>query len=358
MLATYPVEATQENWLSSCLTTALLLRLEQLDAGQDVDQFPTDVDEKYRETIARFTGVVDRFNALSDALAGLSPEQRSAVRDAIETQNRFPEIFDPASDCFVCNDALPEVHALARKLFEFSFGVLSKIKTPGSDVSVRDVHYAIAYDHLLKKCCPFCGLERLEPHHPDIPRPDLDHYLAISQYPFCGVNLRNLTPMGDRCNSSYKLAVDILRDKDGSRLPCYDPYGDVTTGFSLTGSTIIGSPAGEPVWVLQLAPEVPETENWNRIFRIRLRLEQSLKAEFAGWVTEIGGVLRGLGYNLDIIEDVFAGLQRYQAICSMETLPGVALLKAEVASLLFQALGTDGLQERTHAFIKETSAPA
>lgn len=355
MLATYPIEATEENWLSACLTEAILTRLAQLDAGEESAVFPSDVEEDYREIIGRFTGIVDRFNALTDALENLNADERSAVRNAIETQNRIPDIFDAESECFVCNDTLPEVHALARRLFEFSFGALSRIKSPGAESSVRDLHYAIAYDHLSKKCCPFCGMERLEPHHPDIPRPDLDHYLAISRYPFCGVNLRNLTPMGDRCNSSYKLAEDILHDEHGNRLPCYDPYGDVTTEISLAGSVIVGSPAGVPVWSLQLEPATPQTENWNRVFRIELRLEQSLKAEFSGWVTEIGGVLRGLGYDLDAPEQVAEGLNRYRVICGTETLPGIGHLKAEVVSLLIEALGTDELQERTHTFIKEAA---
>lgn len=355
MLETYPVEAAEENWLSTCLTSAILVRLAQLDAGEASAAFPADVPEQYRETISRYTGIVERFNDLSHALAELSAGERETVRSAIETQNRIPEIFDGATQCFVCSGALPAIHNLAKRLFEFSFGVLSRIKSPGAESSVRDVHYAVAYEHLTKKCCPFCGMERLEPHHPDIPRHDLDHYLAISRYPFCGVNLRNLTPMGDRCNSSYKLAEDILHDEEGNRLPCYDPYGDITTEFSLAGSTIVGSPAGKPDWVLQLEPASPQTENWDRIFRIKLRLEESLNAEFSSWATEIGGVLRNLGYDLDVLDQVSQGLIRYREICHTETLRGIGHLKAEVASLLIQDLGSVEKRERTHAFLKEAS---
>lgn len=356
MLATYPVEATHENWLSECLTEAISSRLDLLDAGQDFDQFPADVSEEYRDIISRYTSVVVHFNALADALVGLSPEERDTVRKALETQNRVPEIFDPASDCCVCDVDLPNIHNLAKKLFEVSFGILSRIKSPGAQVSVRDGHYAITYAHLQKKCCPFCGMERFEPQHPDIPRPDLDHYLAISRYPFCGVNLRNLTPMGDRCNSSYKLAKDILHDDQGNRLPCHDPYGDITTGLSLAGSTIVGSPSGDPVWVLKLVPETPETENWSRIFGIQLRLEQSVRAEFSAWVTEIGGVIREFGHDLNVVDEVLIGLQRYKAVCRTEALRGVGLLKEEVTSLLIQSLEADELRERTHAFIKEVSS--
>lgn len=358
MLETYPIEATEENWLNTCLTSAILTRLAQLDAGETSAVFPTDVLEQYQETISRYTGIVERFNELSQALAGLSAGQREAVRSAIETQNRIPEIFDGTIHCFVCKETLPEIHNLAKNLFEFSFGALSRIKSPGAESSVRDVHYAVAYKHLKKKCCPFCGMERLEPNHPDIPRHDLDHYLAISRYPFCGINLRNLAPMGDRCNSSYKLAGDILHDQQGNLLPCYDPYGDVTAEFSLAGSIIVGTPAGEPVWNLHLGPVSPQTANWDRLFQIRLRLEQSLKAEFSSWATEIGRIVESLGYDLNVLEEFSKGLIRYREICGTESLSAIGHLKAEVASLLIQDLESDEKRERTHTFLKEASSQA
>jgi hypothetical protein len=358
MLATYPIEAAEENWLSDCLTTSLLARLAHLDAGVAYDAFPADVLAEYREIITRFTGIVERFNALADALMVLNADQRQAVRSAIETQNRIPDIFDGATECFACNDVLPDVHELARKLFEFSFGALSKIKSPGAESPVRDVHFTISYDHLAKKCCPFCGMERLEPHHPDIPRPDLDHYLAVSLYPFSGVNLRNLTPMGDRCNSSYKLAQDILYDQHRNRSPCYDPYGDITAEFSLAGSTILGTPDGVPVWNLHLGPTSPQTANWDRIFRIKLRLEQSLNAEFSSWTTDMGEVLRNWGYDLNVLEDVSEGLIRYRTSCTTDSLPAIGHLKAEIASLLIQDLKSDEKRERTHTFLKEAMSQA
>jgi hypothetical protein len=352
MFETYAIEATEENWLSDCLTKSILGRLTQFDEGETPSAFPADVPAAYQDTISRFTGIVERFNQLSDALAGLNAGQREAVRTAIETQNRIPEIFDGVTQCSNCKENLPEIHDLAKELFEFSFKALSRIRTPEAQTSVRDVHFKIAYDRLSKKCCPCCGMERLEPPHPDIPRPDLDHYLMISQYPFCGANLRNLVPMGDRCNSSYKLAKDILFDQQENRVPCYDPYGDATAEFSLAGSAILGTPAGEPIWNLHLGPDSPQTANWDRIFRVKLRLEESLKAEFTSWAEDIGGILSGLGCNLDAAEEVSEGLIRYREICGTDTLSGIGRLKAEIASLFIQDLGSDETRERTHAFLK------
>ncbi len=162
--------------------------------------------------------------------------------------------------------------------------------------------------------------------------------------------------MGDRCNSSYKLALDVLHDADGKRLPCYDPYGDATTSFSLDGSEIFGGARGGPIWQVILNPDTPETANWGRVFRIKLRLEESLRAEFWGWLVEIGGFLRSLGFNLEVIEEVRTGLLRYKDACSLESLPGVALLKEGVASLLLQGLDSEDQSDRTHAFLRDALA--
>lgn len=351
MLETYALVATEDNWLSDCLTSSLLSRLECLDEGLELVDFPLDAEEAYREIIAGYPGILERFGSLVNGLLGLNADQRAIVREAIETQNRFPDIFEAAEPCVVCCDTLPEIHALARDLFEFSFKALSRIKSPNSDVPVRDRQYGLVRENLSKKCCPFCGLERLEPAHPDIPRPDLDHYLLVSRYPFCGVNLKNLAPMGDRCNSSYKLTLDVLHDADGHRLECYDPYGDSTVSFNIEDSDIFDDMGNGPRWVMNFVPNNSATANWNRMFKIDLRLEHSLNSEFNDWVKEIGGFIEGLDFDYQVIDELRAGLIRYRDVTSLESMRSIGRLKEGVASLLLESLNTEATQDRTHAFL-------
>lgn len=353
MLETHSPLAAEDNWLNDCLTSSLLLRLEIFDGGNIPPDFPHDVQPEYRGIIDSYPGLVERFNLLSGELAELSNMEREIVRSAIITQNQIPEIFDGSSPCITCINELPEIHASARRLFEFSFRTLSRIKSPGSLSSVRDNQFSIARQHLKKKCCPFCGLERLEPYHPDIPRHPLDHYLAVSRYPFCGVNLKNLPPIGERCNSSYKLALDIIHDEEGNRLACLDPYGDVTLGFYVENLELFDGFGGKPEWTLVVHPDTPEAANWDRIFRIRTRLEESLKADFDEWLTEMGGFLKKIDCGVDTIESLKKGLIRYRAACGLETLPSIGLLKSGVASMLLRNLGTESVQQRTHTFLKD-----
>ena len=352
MLETYSSDAVEENWLSNCLVSSLLLRLDELDAGQELHEFPQGVDAVYQAIIENRPGLIARFNNLSDALADLDGPQRDVVRNAVVTQNQIPEVFDGATPCVACRTELPDIHELAKELFEFCFGVLSTIKSPGSNTPVRDKQYKTARDNLAKKCCPFCGMERLEPAHPDIPRHDLDHYLAVSKYPFCGANLRNLAPMGDRCNSSYKLALDVIFDADGNRVECFDPYGDATADFTIENSLILDGPGDGPTWQVELVPATQATANWNRLFQIVLRLEESLRSEFKDWLSDIGAFLRRLNYNPEVLEELIAGLQRYRDTCFMETLSSIGRLKEGVASLLLLGLAGEQ-QDRAHAFLKE-----
>lgn len=66
--------------------------------------------------------------------------------------------------------------------------------------------------------------------------------------------------------------------------------------------------------------------------------------------------LRQLGYNLDSIEDLKAGLVRYRSACSLEALPSIGRLKEGVASLLLRGLEEEAQRERTHSFVREALA--
>lgn len=355
MLETYSLDAVEENWLSDCLVSSLLIYLDQLDAGQEPQQFPQGVDSAYQVILENYPGVIARFKTLVNALAGLDAPQREVVRNAIATQNQLPEVFEGATPCVACKTDLPDIHKLAKSLFEFCFETLSRIKSPGSNSAVRDKQYKTARDNLTKKCCPFCGMERLEPAHPDIPRHDLDHYLAVSKYPFCGANLRNLAPMGDRCNSSYKLALDVIYDDDGNRLECFDPYGDQTASFTIENSVILDHSGQGPTWRVEVVPATRATANWDRLFRIVLRLEESLRTEFSDWLVEIGAYLRRSGFNADVMEELQLGLRSYRDTCFTESLSSIAQLRENIASLFLLEL--DGKQQdRMHAFLREAFA--
>lgn len=71
--------------------------------------------------------------------------------------------------------------------------------------------------------CPFCGIYPIDGEF-DETRDAFDHFLPKSKYPFNSVNLKNLIPSCNKCNSSYKRDKDPLLDEDGNRKKAFYPF--------------------------------------------------------------------------------------------------------------------------------------
>ena len=339
MFFTFPIAATEDNWLSDWLNNYLLCCWQALETDAALPEYLVDLDAGYRVEVERLSGILQRVCALIDVVRELSIEERNLLVSSAITQNNIPAIFDSATECSTCANALPDAHQHARELFQFCFDRLSKIHSPGSPISIRDRQYQTIFQNAPSCCCPFCGMSRLEPYHPDIPRHDMDHFLAISKYPFAGSNLKNLVPMCDRCNSAYKGAADILYDCAGNRSACVFPYGDEIVQLEISCSEVFGENGRGPVWDLRLVPDSAKTRNWDRIFRIRFRyIEGVLKTEYNGWLVQMGGFISALGYNIGEKDSVIEGLRKYCGVCEYDSLPGIARIKQAVVTLLVEKL--------------------
>jgi len=185
----------------------------------------------------------------------------------------------PALNCDRLGDLPVGIREAAKDLFEFAFSLLT-------DLGVRDRHYLAIYEAISYHVCPFCGLEYFDA--PGAPREDLDHYLASSHYPFAASNLRNLSPMGMKCNERYKLAVDILRDEHGNRRRSFDPYTIRNLRISLLNSVPFGGGDGQnPAWQIDFVRDSAECGTWDQVFRLRERMQRDvLDRSFGGWLNE------------------------------------------------------------------------
>ena len=98
--------------------------------------------------------------------------------------------------------------------------------------------------------------------------------------------------MGNKCNSKYKLAKDIMYKDDGTRRKAiYLPYnlGGINIRISLDQSEPF---AGKqdlfplPRWELEFEPKVEEVSTWETVFHISERYQRDiLDAEFKKLVT-------------------------------------------------------------------------
>lgn len=328
MLFGYPLAATQNNWLHDCVLTAVQNVHAMVDAKKQYPAWPKILPDEHRATLKSRTGLRDRLNAYNIALRTLSSKsERDAVLAAVMDQNRIPELLSNACNCSAIGSLPTAIHDAATELFDFAFGLLT-------DLKVRDEHYKAIYDAAIDHVCPFCGAEYFDA--PGAPREALDHYLAKSRYPFAAVNLRNLVPMGHKCNSNYKLAVDVLFDTRGARRVAFDPYNHTKIGVVLDDSDPFGgSTQHTPKWAIKFEPDAPGVLTWDEVFSVRKRYQRDhLDEGYSAWLREFRNWARSADRRGDTDANLVDALRRFEQYCSDSGMRDKAFLKAAVFRML------------------------
>lgn len=282
MLFSYSPDGFLNNWLHETLIETLSADMAQIDGGLAPIAWPDCIAAPRREALRLKHGLRDRRATLLDRYAALAPADRAQVREAMNRQNALPAIFADGLPCVRLGELAEQIRGPLKDFFEFAFGLL-----PG--LGLRDENYKRIYDQLKYKVCAFCGVELLDA--PGQKRESLDHYLHISDYPFAGTNFRNLSPMGTKCNSRYKLQQDILVDPaSGARRACCDPFGSPTLVLSLNDSRPFEGPRVNlvtcPDWDIKwIGGDPAKLQTWEAVFGISERYrESSLNPNFRSWI--------------------------------------------------------------------------
>lgn len=327
MLFGYPLAATQNNWLHDCVLEAVKNVHALVKAKKRYPAWPKILPVAHQARLKSHTGLRDRLKGYNIALRKLSSGERGAVLAAVTDQNRISDLLSNAHNCADL-DALPTaIHEAVTSLFDFSFGLLT-------DLKVRDEHYKAIYDAATEHVCPFCGTEYFDA--PGAPREALDHYLAKSRYPFAAVNLRNLVPMGHKCNSSYKLAVDILYDAGGVRRVAFDPYNHTKIGVVLDDSDSFGgSTPNTPKWDIRFVPNSAHVQTWDDVFSVRKRYQRDqLDANYRRWLDLLRQSAQKLGWAVDTEQQRLVALKKFEELWALHGFDGGGFLKAAVFRML------------------------
>jgi hypothetical protein len=213
----YPVAATAENWLHETLCTMLESIHNSVEAGTSPPSWPDIIPATHRAQLRTRVGLRDRLVRYNAALSRLSADNRRKVLTCLSQQNLIETLVSCNANCDLLSDLPTLVREPIVDLFEFAFSLLTAL-------GIRDRQYHIIYTDAAYHVCPFCGCEYFDA--PGAAREDLDHYLVRNLYPFAAANLKNLVPMGTKCNARYKQAQDILRDNQGVRRKSFNPYAD------------------------------------------------------------------------------------------------------------------------------------
>ncbi len=329
MLFGYPVEATQENWLHDCLCEIVLSVHGCIENGKKYPNWPGIVPAAHREQLKSRTGLRDRVAAYFTAASSLGSAERATIAKVMADQNNIADLLSCVCDCLTVDDLPEAVRKPVCSLFGFGFNLLSAF-------GIRDRQYELIYVEIKSQVCPFCGCEYFD--SPKGKREALDHYLDEARYPFAASNLRNLAPMGNKCNSRYKLTADILHGVGGIRRSAFDPYHAAVLQVSLDESLINQHVDGHLVadWIVKFSIETEETETWDEVFSIRDRYKRDfleacsfneLLWDFRNWCVAVAPHIAG---DNDVL-DAMVRYEQYHSLCGFSDR---SFLKAAVFRLL------------------------
>lgn len=351
MLFGYPIAVTAENWLHDSLVAAVRRIHELVDERKRMPSWPNILPDAYRVKLSGRTGLAKRLKDYAKAIKALTPAQRQIVLEALEGQNRISDLLIRHCDCDELADLPVAAQQPAKALFTFAFGLLTEYE-------IRQRQYKALCGSIPARVCPFCGCEGLDA--PGAPQEDLDHYIPRSKYPFAAANLRNLAPMGGRCNATYKRAQDPLRGNDGQRRLACDPY--VTNGLvvSLSNSVVDELTPGPIItdWVIEFFPMDEAVETWDEIFHIKERWKRDVLDDvtFNQWLSDFQTYCFTATLQFAGDDDVANAVSRYEQYLTGCGFSDRAFLKAAVFRFLLRRC-TAGCQRLLPILRDLTGAP-
>jgi hypothetical protein len=318
----YPVTATEDNWLHDCLCEILESIHASLKAAQTPLGWPDVIPLLYRDRLKTRTGLKDKLNTYTRALGKLNLPKQEQVLKALTDQNKISLLLSCACECESIDDLPVQIRKPATELFSFAFELLTPL-------GIRDPHYEKIYKAMPAHVCPFCGCEFFDA--PGKPREELDHYLAKSKYSFVSVNLRNLVPMGNKCNTKHKLAKDILKKDDGTRRKSFDPLS-----MSLASSEPFAGLDGQlPRWQIEFIPDTEEVTTWDEVFHIRERyIGNVLDPSFKGWLENFRSWCKSANIVPVSVQELTDAIDRYATYYESMGFGEGAFLKAAVFRML------------------------
>lgn len=162
-----------------------------------------------------------------------------------------------------------------------------------------DAHYDAFVTENDEGKCPYCGYGDIKSKDRST-REAYDHFLPQGTYPFNTVNFKNLAPMCNECNSSYKLQKDPVRHidplhkaKSSTRRKAFYSYAGAAPGISIdvvlttTDLTQIG--VSDVTLKISAPGREEEVESWKDVFGIEERYKDKCcgKNDGKAWLQHV-----------------------------------------------------------------------
>lgn len=227
----------------------------------------------------------------------LSPDQINKLKKWYEANNDIEKLC--SKDLSVIPVTYKELRSfnesLANKLELFYKNLYNhdflSLKALKAKIKELDGHYDLFMTHNKRKVCPYCGLHEMKGvYHSK--REAYDHYLPKDIYPFNSINLKNLAPACNECNSPYKAGKDPLHDNAQNRRKAFYSYSSEEPEISLEleiNKNDIGNLKPEDIDLkFKSNKHNEEIETWKEIFGIEERYKAKCTGETAKyWESQI-----------------------------------------------------------------------
>lgn len=261
----------------------------------------------YSESIQR----MEKLEEMLTEFLGFTPEVKSKIVKAFVECNRIEIYFRDASDeynniptslDFTIGEDSTVTEFLNNLFVEYLYkGQLGNkestfSKKIGGNLSTHYVSFKESYyEDGFFNLCPFCGLETYQLLENE-GRPDYDHLLAkgYSLFVFAAVNLKNLVPIGIRCNkkkgTNHLLYFDEKRAK---RTISFFPYESPPHPFTQFYFKLVcdelpnNKNAWKGKWRVEIIQNDPNNDTlekkidtWDRIFGIKGRYSEYIQDNY------------------------------------------------------------------------------
>lgn len=249
------------------------------------DLVPEMVIEKYRFFLNGKINEDYVFNPLRviyGIIQGLSAADIKMIRKAVLVNNRVRELCAGEYVPVLYSDLERIDKQLAKQIKLFCnhlYDEVTKSKFFCKYYSTLDDYYKSLVGTQTR--CGCCGVRFIMNRYHSY-RSALDHFLPRDKYPFVSMNVRNLVPICDTCNSKYKLAKDTLHLKsvkdvslrEEKRVKAFYPFRYTAPDIDISVSIRKGChfdqmTPGDIRLAFGCEGHQEEVENWCRIFGIR-----------------------------------------------------------------------------------------
>lgn len=290
-------------------------KLKNAKAGDKFDPdilFPASLATKVKLKVKNKKGIMVNGPLYKKAAAFFNSYQKLGARKvdvdtAFSEMNKIEGLFN-SKVARNCIDNLPlQIQGKAKSLFVHLY------EHTLTSYGIKK-HYEAFSKQLNNNWCPFCGMEQLVDYTHQ--KEDYDHLLAKSIYPFASVNMKNLIPMGQKCNRTHKKKKDLIWD-NVKQIKAVNPYKatiDIRVNFD---GTKLPSYAGKNgVWSIKVTPNREEVTRWDYVFNICDRIKKDYltrgrKPEYQVWLTDYINFQIDNVSKLSTIAQVRASLAQY-----------------------------------------------